>query len=1246
MRPRPSTIPKDLFAKSVRAMNEGKLRNPYAHWDKKGPNPHKCKCNTARHKITQCADCYYECEKETISKTQVAKEKVAKKEAQEEDCLKMSEPVNGNGIVTHPTLGTGKLLEIRSNHALVHFECDPNKRNVIVPCLKLKELKEQHAIRLHGCSVTIDWLLAFTFDHDCWEKATWWVNRHIIKEATRGVRCRYMHLPEMKKYARKGTVFASHCWGSKWGDVVLALAHGARGDRAVWVDLFAVRQWTGSDADLNFRDVIGRCDAMIVSCSPIEGLKEFIASPDDRDVFLNTPEGKAAMKRIPTFRLWCNVEISEGVNRNLPVIVKGGQAVMKQEEHKDDDGSETLMKYVYDIDSTGSLMDNLAYMIDVANSECEVDADKEREMKIVRAMDGGIQHINDIVAGVVNGATYTIGFNVPEVDAYMCGEPESFRRLNLHVGATGEQKSLASVVLAAAGAGGRLEIVKELLYQWSNVDTHDEVAFIEKDGRIHFVCTHETGVGCRNSPQLDDRCDLEIGVCNKHDFIAGTLSQDDKWIHIVESNDQQMIGMYLPLSVPTLDEILFDKITSNIEWTKKQRQNKENWVQEVIDESSVLCSASSGGHVEVVNLLLGVTNVNVNVGSSTALYNACFNGHLAVVQTLLAQKTIDVNKAEPEHDRSPLHIAITNGHHKIVQALLERTDINVNQQGNQGWPPLMNAFASDELHFETVQKLLARSEINVNQTCDSGFTALLAGCMNGHFQLVNALLEREDIDVNTSNEDQVTPLFMAINAGHDKIARILLHRKDIDISCMHVQAEKADELLPFCCQNGYLKLVQNILQRKDIDVNQTAQQKNCDTDSGCTPLSYASQHNHVEVVYALLAHVDIDVNKQDEDGKDPLSTACAMGHVEIVRALLATNRIEINTTDGDGRTPLFLASVMGRLDVVQALLERKIIDVNQSNSDGLTPLFMACSGGHLQVIQALLERKDINVDYKKEEGVTPLHFACQFGHLEIAQALLTSQHHIIDMNLPFLMACQTGQNEIVQLLLKQIDIDVDHSMFEEVTPLYYACLGEHLEVVRTLLDNKRLDVNRGHVGDGSTPLHMACEKGNIDVARALLDMPGIDVNKARMEDKVTPLHVACNKGHTNIVRLLLAQPNIDLNKKALEKSALAWATIKQHGEIVQLLDDAGATPYIPFSRGDKDQVGVRTETICANGHGLIRFETPRMFGCDLCENGIPEGSVMYGCDECDYDVCSACETKPNMNSNTETKMKMKSDNEQ
>jgi hypothetical protein len=226
---RPSTIPKDLFAASVRAMNDGVLRNPFIHWDKtQGGNPFSCACDIPRtSNIHECCDC----NKKSIKPAQVLEEeKWKQKNAQEDDS---------------------------------HSEDD-------------------HMDFVHGCGVTVDWLLAFTFDHDCWERPTWWVNRHIIKEATRNSRCRYMHLPEMKKYARKAKVFASHCWGSKFGDVVMALAHGARADRTVWVDLFAVRQWPGNVGDLRFRDVIGKCDAMIVSCSPVEGLKKFMGARKDR----------------------------------------------------------------------------------------------------------------------------------------------------------------------------------------------------------------------------------------------------------------------------------------------------------------------------------------------------------------------------------------------------------------------------------------------------------------------------------------------------------------------------------------------------------------------------------------------------------------------------------------------------------------------------------------------------------------------------------------------------------------------------------------------------------------------------------------------------------------------------------------------------------------------------------------------------------------------------------------------------
>ena len=61
-------------------------------------------------------------------------------------------------------------------------------------------------------------------------------------------------------------------------------------------------------------------------------------------------------------------------------------------------------------------------------------------------------------------------------------------------------------------------------------------------------------------------------------------------------------------------------------------------------------------------------------------------------------------------------------------------------------------------------------------------------------------------------------------------------------------------------------------------------------------------------------------------------------------------------------------------------------------------------------------------------------------------------------------------------------------------------------------------------------------------------------------------------------------------------------------------------------RGNEDQIGLHTDQKCANGHGLIRFKTPRDgFGCDLCSQSIPIDTVMYGCNECNYDICVSCE---------------------
>lgn len=75
--------------------------------------------------------------------------------------------------------------------------------------------------------------------------------------------------------------------------------------------MFAVRQFPGNGADLDFREVLSGCTAAIVAAAPIEGT----LSTDTRvnhlnaniakEAFLKGAEYAAAAKVLPFCRLWC-----------------------------------------------------------------------------------------------------------------------------------------------------------------------------------------------------------------------------------------------------------------------------------------------------------------------------------------------------------------------------------------------------------------------------------------------------------------------------------------------------------------------------------------------------------------------------------------------------------------------------------------------------------------------------------------------------------------------------------------------------------------------------------------------------------------------------------------------------------------------------------------------------------------------------------------------------------------------------
>ena len=110
---RPTNISPELFAASIKAMEDAIQRNLYAHWTlADGTIRPACLHEVSRaHNLASCADC----RKNAIPLNRVIVEQEWEKKLQEEDLA-----------------------------------------------------NDDHISMLHACGVTVEWLLAFTFDHNCW----------------------------------------------------------------------------------------------------------------------------------------------------------------------------------------------------------------------------------------------------------------------------------------------------------------------------------------------------------------------------------------------------------------------------------------------------------------------------------------------------------------------------------------------------------------------------------------------------------------------------------------------------------------------------------------------------------------------------------------------------------------------------------------------------------------------------------------------------------------------------------------------------------------------------------------------------------------------------------------------------------------------------------------------------------------------------------------------------------------------
>jgi hypothetical protein len=155
-----------------------------------------------------------------------------------------------------------------------------------------------------------------------------------------------------------------------------------------------------------------------------------------------------------------------------------------------------------------------------------------------------------------------------------------------------------------------------------------------------------------------------------------------------------------------------------------------------------------------------------------------------------------------------------------------------------------------------------------------------------------------------------------------------------------------------------------------------------------TPLHYACQHGHENVVELLLKH-GARVDAQSLDGSTPLHLASLNGRGTVVDILTQHNPSTRLIRNSFGRLPIHCAAMNGH----SGLVERWSVDAGALDDGALdgreqTALHYAAWFGRASVLQVLLRSSpDSDVDPVDSTALTPLHFAAHRGHAEAVENL-------------------------------------------------------------------------------------------------------------------------------------------------------------------------------------------------------------------------------------------------------------------
>ncbi|XP_039303110.1 transient receptor potential channel pyrexia-like isoform X2 [Solenopsis invicta] len=391
--------------------------------------------------------------------------------------------------------------------------------------------------------------------------------------------------------------------------------------------------------------------------------------------------------------------------------------------------------------------------------------------------------------------------------------------------------------------------------------------------------------------------------------------------------------------------------------------------------------AAYGGNADVTKWLLehgGDVDIKIGIYSSkTEIPNDI---RTANMQYSSLERQLPIPDCK---ERTPLHYAVENNHADVVGILVEHY-ANVNVEDDSKITPLLlagNSVNRDDLDEMTKFKEIVR--ILVGPLGVLQVTALQMAAWQGNIDLLKQLHEK-GADINSKDKIGRCALYYAVYNGNTEVTKWLLeHGGDVDIK-IGIYSSMTE--------------IPNDIRTANMQYSSLERQLPIPDCKGRTPLHYAVENNHADVVRVLVEDV-ANVDVEDELRITPLLLAGSAvksydlnemtKFVEIVKILVEAKAFVNAVHPETGNIPLHHAVMLGSAEATKILLSHGAFPIYKCQSSGSTPLHIAASTGNIETLTVLLETISRPfIDIHDQNNHTALHRAVYQGHRECVQALL------------------------------------------------------------------------------------------------------------------------------------------------------------------------------------------------------------------------------------------------------------------